>query len=133
MSNAEDLPRYTVKVDHRNNSRQKSQWTIAEQEERNCFHTMFNSNWYVSFDGWGLYIDNQKISYLGVGVDRSMKLFIAKFIDSNQNGLWHGYPANYIINQQDTPPEEILLDWVDKKYINMAKLRKINRNQPCRI
>lgn len=133
MNNTNIIPTYIIKIDHRNNSPRKSQWCISQVEENKCFQIMFESNWYQDFGGWGLYIDNGVINYLGVGVSNSIQLFIAKFIDSNKNGIWHGYPANYIANQQDTPSLEILLDWTEKKYINMAKLRKINKNQPCRI
>lgn len=124
---------YTHKTDHRNQSHQKSQWTISRNDELNCFHLMCENNWYKINCGWGMHLVRDLPTYLGVGVKRERQLFIAKFVDGNINGNWHGYPADYEENSQDIPPEDILISWYSAGYIKFAKVRKIIKQQPCRI
>ncbi len=62
-----------------------------------------------------------------------IRLFIAKFVDSNKNNKWHGYPANHVKNNQDIPPEEILLKWVNAQYIRMALVRKLIGGKKCKL
>jgi hypothetical protein len=129
---------YTHKVDHRNNSPEKSQWIITEAEERECFKCFFES----CFDAqerisWGLYFKDDKIDYLGKTAQNEPNfslLFIAKFIDSTKNQKWHGYPANPGgKKQQDIPHDFILKEWGNKNYLPFAKIRKIERGQKCKL
>ncbi|NEP56261.1 MAG: hypothetical protein F6K31_04460 [Symploca sp. SIO2G7] len=130
-------PSYIPKIDHRNNNPNKSQWTITESEEIDCFNNSFSSQWIDQFyTSWGLYFDNNEVSYLGISAKNepeSCQLFIAKFIDSNQNNEWHGYPANHSRNQQDIPPETVTQDWIEKEYLRRATIRKITRGQKCKL
>jgi hypothetical protein len=130
---------YTHKIDHRNNSGEKSQWTITELEERSCFKYSLEYSWnkphhYIS---WGLYFKNDKVEYLGNSAKNEpelCQLFIAKFIDSSKNSKWHGYPANPSGQKpQDIPPENVLGDWLSKQYLRPQLIRKITRGQKCKL
>ncbi len=130
---------YTHKIDHRNNSGEKSQWTITELEEKSCFKYSLESYWnkphyYIS---WGLYLRNDKVEYLGNSAKNEpelCQLFIAKFIDSSKNSKWHGYPANPSGQKpQDIPPENVLGDWLSKQYLRPQLIRKIARGQKCKL
>ena len=130
---------YTHKIDHRNNSGEKSQWTITELEEKSCFKYSLESYWnkphyYIS---WGLYLKNDKVEYLGNSAKNEpefCQLFIAKFIDSSKNSNWHGYPANPSGQKpQDIPPENVLGDWLSKQYLRPQLIRKIARGQKCKL
>lgn len=62
------------------------------------------------------------------------ELFIAKFVDSNENSKCHGYPADPCNEkQQDIPPEIILNDWLAKKYLRPQIVRKIGKGQKCKL
>ncbi len=124
---------YVHKADHRNNSPRKSQWKISDQDERTCFVLMYDSRWCERNCGWSLHLDNGIIDYLGVSVIRQRRLFLAKFVDGNNNQRWHGYPADHILNQQDIPTGEILLAWKYAGYLSFPKVRKLMRGQPCNL
>ncbi|MFN6466282.1 MAG: hypothetical protein RMZ41_031320 [Nostoc sp. DedVER02] len=129
---------YTHKIDHRNNSPEKSQWTISELQERNCFQlslqSCLNQSPYIS---WGLYFEDDRVVYLGTSASNEpdfYQLFIAKFIDSSQNSNWHGYPANPSCGKnQDIPPVNILRDWQQQNYLRTTTIRKISKGQRCRL
>ena len=141
MDNAEfeALPNvfYIHKVDHRDGSFEKSQWTITELEERICFKYSLELGWNnPSYISWGLHIENEKVVYLGKSAKNEpefCQLFIAKFVDSNKNSKWHGYPANSSQKQQDIPPESVLYDWLEKQYLRRSIIRKLLRGQKCNL
>lgn len=130
---ATNSPVYIHKIDHRNGAPKKSQWTISTHDEESCFVKMYSTNWHDGCCGWGLYFNNGIVNYLGKGVKRNHNLFIAKFIDSSKVNIWHGYPADHNVNNQDTPPEELLEDWKKQGYLKLKKIRKIMRGQPCSL
>jgi hypothetical protein len=129
---------YTHKIDHRNNSPDKSQWTINECQERNCFQFSLQSSWnkppYIS---WGLYIEDDQVVYLGTSASNEpdlYHLFIAKFVDSSKKSNWHGYPANPSSGKnQDIPPVDVLRDWQQNNYLRPQTIRKITKGQKCRL
>jgi len=129
---------YIHKKDHRDKTPEKSQWTISELEEQSCFVHGIQKNWNnkSKFVSWGLHLDHLgKVVYLGITAPNepeAQELFFAKFIDSSKNNCWHGYPANHR-KQQDIPPEEVLNDWMENKYLPPAKIRKILKGQPCKL
>ncbi len=109
-------------MDHRDQSDKKSQWHISTDAERECFVKSITAEWNLpQYNCWGLHFEDEKVSYLGVTArseSELRQLFIAKFIDSNQNSKWHGYPADPCNEkQQDIPPEVILNDWLQKQYL----------------
>jgi len=129
---------YIHKLDHRNNSPDKSQWSITPDEETNCFTGAITAKCTKSSCCWGLHFDNtKKVMYVGVTAKSNpeeRELFIAKFVDSNENSKWHGYPADPCNQkQQDIPPEFILNDWLAKKYLRPQIVRKIGKGQKCKL
>jgi hypothetical protein len=134
---------YYHKPDHGDNNRDKSQWTISEDEEKECFENSFSMGWNQDYVSWGLHFKEEKVTHLGKAAQNESNggtlLFIAKFVDGNKNNeLWHGYPANPggKKKQQDIPPENVLKDWLQKKYFRSASIiSKIVRGHAdrCRI
>jgi len=87
---------YEPKADHRDNTQTKSQWTISPAEEVACFNRTVEEAWISPpHVGWGLHFDAAGIAqYLGISAvthGEEYALFLAKFIDGNQNDTWHGY------------------------------------------
>ena len=97
---------------HRDGSPGKSQWTIDKPEELACFKNALSNKWVLPYTGWGLYYQDGKVTYLGISWDRETELFIAKFVDSHEDSIWHGYPADCFRNQRDIPAMEILKKWL---------------------
>lgn len=131
---------YIHKIDHRNKSPQKSQWTISLEEERTCFSEGMNlmfANCQPEALCWGLHLKDGKVEYLGEAAAYSrnpyLDLFIAKFVDGNRNNKWHGYPANPASNQQDIPPRDILKLWMSKGYLKASMIRRIARGKKCKL
>ena len=126
-------PEYKVHPPHRNGNPRKSQWTISEPDEIECFRAAFRNNWRVGATTWGLHLVEQQPDWLGVSKDRANRLFIAKFVSDAKTGPWHGYPADYRNNQHDIPSESILGKWLMETKLSAAKIRKIARGQPCSL
>lgn len=112
----------------------KSFWTIAVNQEHQVFVQAHQANWGDAYNEWGVFIRQNAISFLGKAQDHTTNVFIAKFVgDPNQNGHWHGYPADYQANTQDTPLPEVLQEWVQLGYLSGSKMRKIIKGQPCSL
>jgi hypothetical protein len=129
---------YIHKMDHRDQSDKKSQWLISTDAERECFVYSITARWNTpQYSCWGLHFEGGKVSYLGVTAKSDpelRQLFIAKFIDSNKNDKWHGYPADACNEkQQDIPPEVILKDWLQKDHLRPQVVRKLTRGQKCKL
>ena len=127
---------YIHKMDHRDNTYEKSQWTINPGSERDCFRLAHDSQWCITPHGWGLYFVNGKASNLGktsAQVTERRDIFIAKFVDGNRNSKWHGYPADHVKNRQDIPPVFVLRNWADSQFINWKTVRKITGGQKCKL
>jgi hypothetical protein len=124
---------YTPKPDHRNNSPEKSQWTITEKDELKCFKNAYLKSWKKGQNAWGLHFNEDVVEYLGMSKDKSTRLFIAKFISDNFHGTWHGYPADYQHKPQDIPDPDILKDWIKNKLLKKAKISKIMQGKPCNL
>jgi hypothetical protein len=83
--------------------------------------------------GWGLHLPNATVEYLGVDCSGTYSLFIAKFVDGNRKGHWHGYPGDPQRHAADIPNPDVLRSWLDDKILSAAKIRKIARGQPCSL
>jgi len=125
--------KYSPNPEHRNDNRRKSQWTITEGEEIECFRVAYDKGWRSGKNAWGLHHRQNAVTYLGRGEDRSIDLFIAKFKNDVPHNTWHGYPADYQRKSQDIPDAEILRDWVANNFLTKPKMRKIMASQPCRL
>jgi hypothetical protein len=127
---------YIHKMDHRDQSEQKSQWIISKDSEKECFEKAIHAEWNLpAYRCWGLHFENGEVGYLGKAAkvrSEPRQLFIAKFVDSDQNNKWHGYPVDSCKNQ-DTPPETVLNDWLQKRYLRQHTIRKITKGQTCKL
>lgn len=123
---------YTHHPHHRNQTPQKSQWSIPETSELGVFARCRQETWYVDGNGWGLHFVEGAVRYLGVGQDHATRVFIAKFVANSDESQWHGYPADHI-RRSDRPCEQILRQWLGGEVLPPAKIRKISKGQPCRL
>ena len=121
---------YLSNPQHRDRTKGKSQWTITLKDEIACFNVACAKHWTDKGNGWGLHYSGEVLAYLGVAQDHQTRVFIAKFVENE--GIWHGYPADHQTNRQDVPAEPILAIWMKTEVLRPAKIRKIMRGQPCR-
>ncbi|MCL2048834.1 MAG: hypothetical protein FWG87_08910 [Defluviitaleaceae bacterium] len=121
---------YFISPTHRRGSatEHKSIWCITSDDEVNCFKLSVQHGWVSDTTGWGLHIIYNNIRRLGYNL-RNDDLRIAKFIDKNTSGTWHGYPADYVYNKQDCPSDNVLKDWVRKNFINKAGMLRIKQGK----
>ena len=118
---------------HRNRTAGKSQWRITEIEERSCFEKTLSKSWVLADVGWGLHLVDGRVRYLGVGRDHHTRVFIAKFVDSNNTALWHGYPVDHQTSIKDRPNESVLKRWLTDEVLPVPKIRKLIKGQPCSL
>ena len=124
---------YTIKLDHRNKSKEKSQWTVSHQDEITIFVDAYTRIWVNKDNAWGVFFNNGKLDYLGVAQDHFTQVFIAKFINDTAHNNWHGYPADHQSHPQDIPDESILKNWLDNDILPKSKINKIARGKPCKL
>jgi hypothetical protein len=124
---------YASKPDHRDNSVLKSQWTIAVEQEVACFRFAGGRRWFDDNRGWGLHLVDDSADYLGVGIDRTHRLFVARFEGDRNNTYWHGYPADHTRRTDDIQTEGIALQWIADNYVAKSKVRKLLKGQRCKL
>lgn len=124
---------YACHPDHRNGNHNKSQWIISQADEVQSFRYAHAQAWILNSRGWGLHIQNGAPDYLGVGVDRNRRLFVARFEDGNANQKWHGYPADHQSKVNDRLPEELKQLWLENSVLTPAKVRKLAKGEPCSL
>lgn len=116
---------YTIVSYHRDNSNpEKSKWTIKEDEELLCFKQSIKQSWKKDKFAWGLHIINGIVEQLGVNKFKDSTK-CAKFVDPGQNDKWHGYPADFIRNSHDRPPQVVLKVWYDQNLITKPQMVRI--------
>ena len=123
---------YLCHPHHRNNHPHKSQWTISVHDEIRSFRKARSNDWFCGEAGWGIHPDAPDVIEVGAACDRSTRLMLAKYVCKNDQGEWHGYPANHQLDQ-DRPPDTIVRIWFTGKIIPRAKLRKIQKGQLCSL
>jgi hypothetical protein len=123
---------YKVSSHHRRTkgNTNKSVWTITIDEEVDLFIFSKNSNWVEGKICYGLLLSGTTLLVVGRNPEKE-DLKIAKFVDSNDNNKWHGYPADPKNRKQDIPCMELLSVWRDKKYIGKSDVRKLKQQIPC--
>ena len=130
--------KYFIIPYHRNKSisKIKSLWAITPEDELICFERMYANGWKEEYEGWGLqylrYNYNTTFHITGHN-SRGEELYIAKFIDSSKNGIWHGYPADYQRKNQDIPKTKILNRWKKDGIISTSQFRKIQQAKKCKF
>ena len=125
---------YTISKKHRGRNPDKSHWIIKMPKEVALFRDALRLGYEdkANFTAWNFLIVDGEICAIGKSVD-DLELKMAKFVDSNKNEQWHGYPANYMKNNQDIPPASLLLSWQKAGFITTATMKKIKGGQPCNL
>ena len=125
---------YTIKLDHRNKSKDKSQWTVSHKDEVfTVFKDAYTRTWVSNNNAWGVFLNNGKLDYLGVAQDHFTQVFIAKFVNDTAHNNWHGYPADHQSHPQDIPDQAILNDWLVNGILPKAKISKIVGGKRCKL
>ena len=118
---------YTIVSYHRNNSNSsKSKWTILDNEEIACFLKSMQETWVFDKFAWGLHLIEGEILQLGINPMKEI-LKCAKFVQNE--GIWHGYPADYMRNIHDKPHSNILNNWRDSNIITKSQMSKIKQGK----
>lgn len=118
------IVQYQIHPQHRNQTPNKSQWSISYEEEVCVFAGAFCEGLVVEGRHiWGLYKPFDNPVVLGI-TKNGFPSKIAKFDNGTHNGFWHGYPVDHNM-KQEYPPQEILATWRDKNYITKADISKI--------
>jgi hypothetical protein len=124
---------YYISSAHRNLvTADKSKWTISVNKEVECFIEGQTSEWIEDNFSWGLKFNGNALEEIGVNTQNQV-LKIAKFIDSSNNNIWHGYPADYIRKQQDRPSIAILSKWRERNIISKHHIVKIRQGKSCNL
>lgn len=130
---------YAVVSYHRDKTRlnEKSKWIIDEASEIDCFVTSIsNPDWVNENTCWGVKTikeaDQVKIDKLGTGT-KGDNLFFAKFIDGSKDNKWHGYPADYMNNNQDRPSTNFLRSLFGNKFLTKPQVSKIKKGKKCSL
>lgn len=121
---------YLIYPPHRNGHHNKSQWRLNEDDELACFRKAYENECCVGHVGWGLHMVSGVAETLGVSIHKE-ELKIAKFVDSNKNSLWHGYPADYRRKRQDVPSDSVLQKWIQLNLIDRRQAVKLKGGRPC--
>lgn len=124
---------YVSKPDHRDGTRSKSQWRISLNDEYASFALGTSSTWIAGQFAWGLHLVNNIADYLGssaVDPGPDVALCVAFF----QLAVpCHGYPSDPKRSTREVPPNEVRNDWLAKKYLRPAAIRKIGRGLTCKL
>jgi len=123
---------YQCHPHHRNGNRNKSQWSINPPEEVACFQKTWDEDWFADDIGWGIHLVSAVANYLGIARDRTTQLIVAKFVCKNKQSEWHGYPADHTTSA-DRPADEILGRWLADQSLPPAKIRKLQKGEPCSL
>ena len=124
---------YLSKQDHRDGTAIKSQWCISDDQEYASFALGINSGWVVHQSAWGLHLVNNVADYLGraaVNPGPDTPLFVSFFQLANP---CHGYPSDPKRSTREVPPKEVQSDWLAKRYLRPAVVRKIGRGLTCKL
>jgi hypothetical protein len=124
--------KYICSSAHRRKQPDKSRWTITIDQEVGCFVSSVTFKWIETSMAWGLISHGNVLLILGIN-SQGVSLKVAKFVDSNGNNLWHGYPADYVRNYQDRPGVAILKDWRTKGMIEKHHIIKIRQGKECNL
>lgn len=124
---------YYISSAHRNIvTADKSRWIISMSQEVDCFVEGQTLNWVESNLSWGIMFNGSGLDVLGTD-HQDHPLKIAKFIDSSNNNIWHGYPADYVRKQQDRSGMAILVQWRSRKMIAKHHIIKIRQGKSCSL
>lgn len=126
---------YYISSAHRSPKKnpKKSYWIVNGNIELDIFKTAKEKEWGNDNTLWGLHLDGEgKILDLGENTFKE-KLKIARFIDKNNDRIWHGYPADFVRNKNDRPEMTTLKEWKEKDYIEKHHILKIRMGKQCNL
>lgn len=125
---------YIIKIDHRDGTAVKSQWTIPVHDEHASFALGIDNGWISGQYAWSLHLRDGVADYLGrsaVSPGPSVDLCVAFF---QLASTCHGYPSDPRRSVREIPPEEVKNDWLSKGYLKSAVVRKLGRGvTKCRL
>ena len=125
--------RYISKPDHRDGTRSKSQWEIPIADEYAAFALGIGSGWVSGSSAWSLHLREGEAAYLGRSAAQygsQSSLFVAFF---QMADICHGYPSDPARSSREVPPNNVRGDWLAKKYLRPAVIRKIGRGLTCAL
>lgn len=104
-----------------------SVWICSFKEEFDLAENGLKSQYTERKNLLQAYNLNKGLSVLGKN-DVNPKLKIAKFVNTSPN-LWHGYPADHVMNNQDRPTLDVLSKMCSNGLISPKQMRKISKGQ----
>ncbi len=125
------IPPYESNLVHRSGQPNKSQWTISEKEEHQCFINSHVQGWRDGINSWGVFpVDNPDI--LGTDRNGGASVRVAKFVTAENVDLWHGYPVD-TARKADIPTTNVLNAWLIAELFPRKQLRMLARQQRCTL
>ncbi|WP_308131381.1 hypothetical protein [uncultured Flavobacterium sp.] len=124
--------KYYVSSAHRRIQRHKSRWTVTIDKEVECFIDSQTKSWIDATASWGIIQEGNNLLVLGLN-SQNEELKIAKFIAKNNDGVWHGYPADFNRKIQDRPAMSILQSWRTHGHIEKHHITKIRQGKECNL
>ena len=122
---------YQFKIDHRNNTAIKSQWILSCNIEYDIACQSIHNKFNIDNRYFNVLSNNLILQVVGNSIlkDRYREpLIICKFIKC-QN-IFHGYPANHMMNQQDIPPDSVLVRMKSLNLLSDKDHKRISRGRP---
>lgn len=111
-------------------TKDRSVWTRTVAEEVECFRLALNNDWGHAAELWGHRRSLDRLDQLGRNWCNE-SLWFGKFIRSQSNSPWHGYPADYRRRPQDRPPTAVLVRWRDLGAIEKYQVARVAGGQQC--
>jgi hypothetical protein len=122
---------YVISSHHRKYvNDKKSRWVVSMQEEIDCFVNACTAKWFDYPTVWGIIKQDSHLIKLGESKLNS-NLKLAKFVENQNN--WHGYPADYVRNNQDRPGTVVLAKWRKDGIIEKHHIIKIRKGVECNL
>lgn len=123
--------RYLSKPDHRDSSPAKSQWTVAVSVEYEIFETTINNSWRSSDAGWGLNLVNEVAQPVGLSARDQGDPCLLHVAFFQLASVCHGYPSDPRRSVREIPIEAVRKDWLERKLVRPAAIRKMGRGIVC--
>lgn len=118
---------YLFNPKHRNSSNPNaSTWNITFEEEFDLADEGICSFKYAK-TAFNVKKEFNRLKVLGFS-PRKVQLILAKFVMSFTDN-WHGYPADYVSNNQDKPKQSTLKQMVESNKISKKEMRCIGKGQ----